>query len=169
MKHTWRNLLRGLLEWTGALRRTDLVAERTDEHPGPDELAGCRLIIVGAGSIDKWACFRCPGGCGQKIQLSLSPQQRPRWRVAVDWLGRPTIHPSVCQTNVCKCHFWVRAGRILWCSDSRHTLHGGSSNSLSRNSIRWPAHDVLRRSCITASGESHRNAQSHPIHERDLV
>ncbi|MGB4950377.1 MAG: DUF6527 family protein [Rhizobiaceae bacterium] len=68
--------------------------------------------------VDKWACFRCPCGCGETIKLSLSKNRRPRWTAISDWLKRPAISPSVRQTNECRCHFWIRQGRIDWCKDS---------------------------------------------------
>ncbi|MDV4146480.1 DUF6527 family protein [Shimia sp. FJ5] len=81
------------------------------------------MIIVRDG-VDKWACFHCPSGCGETIKLSLSKNRMPRWTAMSDWLRRPTISPSVRQTNECRCHFWIRCGRIDWCRDSpRHELH----------------------------------------------
>ncbi|WJY23323.1 DUF6527 family protein [Fontisubflavum oceani] len=53
--------------------------------------------------------------------MSLSKNRRPRWTAMSDWLRRPTISPSVRQTNECRCHFWIHQGRIDWCNDSpRH-------------------------------------------------
>lgn len=49
--------------------------------------------------------------------LSVSMNRRPRWRTLVDWLGRPTVEPSIRQVNECRCHFWVCCGRVVWCAD----------------------------------------------------
>lgn len=38
--------------------------------------------------------------------------------VHLDWLRRPSVTPSVRQLNDCGCHFWIKSGRIQWCSDS---------------------------------------------------
>ncbi|MCW3783225.1 DUF6527 family protein [Defluviimonas salinarum] len=75
------------------------------------------MIVVRDG-VDKWACFLCPGGCGEVLKLSLSRNRRPRWKVNIDWLARPTAAPSVRQLNECRCHFWIRKGRVEWCRDS---------------------------------------------------
>ncbi|WP_353315381.1 MULTISPECIES: DUF6527 family protein [unclassified Shimia] len=80
----------------------------------PDE-----LTLVENGDIKKWACLRCPGGCGEVIILSLNPNQRPRWRVSEDFWLRPTVHPSVHQKNECGCHFWIKKGQISWCRGGR--------------------------------------------------
>lgn len=88
-------------------------------HPSPEELVQGVFVVVKDAQHDKWACFRCPGGCGQKVQLSLSNQRSPRWRVKLDYLDRPTVSPSVRMTNHCGCHFWIRDGLVEWCPDSR--------------------------------------------------
>ncbi|WP_368040676.1 DUF6527 family protein [Roseicella sp. DB1501] len=89
-----------------------------DRHPTPEELPAGRLVVVEDGGRQKWVCFRCPGGCGARLQLSLNPTRRPRWGVSLDWLRRPSISPSVHQTNACRCHFWVKQGAIDWCRDT---------------------------------------------------
>ncbi|UWQ77025.1 DUF6527 family protein [Leisingera sp. M658] len=78
-----------------------------------------RLTLVESGGIKKWACLTCPGGCGEVINLSLNPNQRPRWRISEDFWLRPTIHPSVHQKNECGCHFWIKNGQTTWCRGGR--------------------------------------------------
>jgi hypothetical protein len=78
------------------------------------------FLVVRDGDLEKWGCLRCPGGCGEKIMLSMSPRRKPRWMVQFDWRGRPTVSPSVWQTNSCQCHFWIRSGQVDWCDDSGH-------------------------------------------------
>lgn len=112
------SLLRALLSWFGLISRPTLVGEVVKRHPSPEELPEKRVLIVRDGALDKWACLRCPGGCGEKIMLSLSNNRRPRWSAQLDWLQRPTLHPSVRQLNRCRCHFWVRRGLVFWCADS---------------------------------------------------
>lgn len=126
---TWRELTRrGLLACHGPLRwllihtrrisRPDLVMLVMDRHPKPDDLIPGRLVVVQDGPVQKWACFRCPCGCGARMQLSLNPTRRPRWSVSADWLRRPTVAPSVHQRDGCRAHFWIRKGRVEWCGDS---------------------------------------------------
>jgi len=111
------NWLRKGLELFCLIPRSDLVAEFTPRHPAPDQIVPGEMTIVRDG-VNKWACFRCPGGCGEKIKLSLNQKRRPRWTVTPDCLNRPTVSPSIRQLNECRCHFWIRQGRVDWCKDS---------------------------------------------------
>ena len=90
------------------LESVDVTACVRARHPKPDALHPDRLIVERSDDIEKWACFQCPGECGEKIMLSISQTQMPRWRVVIDWFGRPTIEPSIRQVNECRCHFWIR-------------------------------------------------------------
>lgn len=114
----WRNFLRGLLVRIEVIRRPDLIGHTMNQHPTPDELPSGSLVLVKNGQYLKWACFRCPGGCGEKLQLSVNVNQRPHWTVQLDWLRRPSVTPSIRQLNTCRCHFWIKKGVVKWCSDS---------------------------------------------------
>jgi hypothetical protein len=116
----WNEFLLRALAWCGVVARPDLVGRVSPTHPAPNALPAGRLVVVRDNGLEKAACLRCPGGCGAKIILSLSPKRLPRWRVRLDWLGRPSIEPSVRQLNACRCHFWIRSGRVEWCQDSGH-------------------------------------------------
>ncbi len=116
-----RHLIRRTLEVCRLTPNAEFLAVVRDRHPAGDDLPEGQLVVVrGMGTVDKWAVFRCPGGCGEKLQLSLLPQRRPRWSVQVDWLGRPMITPSIRVTSSCRCHFHLRNGRVEWCPDSGH-------------------------------------------------
>lgn len=67
---------------------------------------------------EKWAVFRCPKHEDEIIQLSLMQNRRPRWSITLDFLDRPTIHPSVRQLDGAYAHFWVKSGAIDWCADT---------------------------------------------------
>lgn len=110
MRLLFARLLRSL-----RLLHFDLLSRSVERHPADDEIAPGELLVVETEGIRKWACLKCPGGCGMKIALSLNPNRRPRWEVARDWFGRPSITPSVHQLNACGCHFWIRQGRVDWC------------------------------------------------------
>lgn len=101
------------------LLRADLLTRVADRMPADMEIKSGELVVVESDGFRKWACLKCPGGCGVKIALSLNPNRRPRWHVAADWFARPSIEPSVHQMNDCRCHFWVRRGVIEWCPDGR--------------------------------------------------
>lgn len=111
-------LARKVLVWCGLINRPDLVGTIVEDFPAPDELASGLLHVVQDGNRRKWACMPCPCGCGHRLQLSLSAASRPRWTVDLDWLERPTLHPSVRETDGCRAHFWVRQGRVEWCADT---------------------------------------------------
>jgi hypothetical protein len=89
-----------------------------NEHPDTPTIDGRHIYVVGAKGHSKWAYFRCPADRSEIVQLSLQPQRRPRWTVAVDFLGRPTITPSVRQLDGSYAHFWIKKGAVIWCADS---------------------------------------------------
>ena len=99
------------------IKKPDFVTAYSVRQPKTDELVVGELVVVGDGEKKKWACFKCPGGCGEKIMLCLSPKRSPHWVVTTDFLNRPSAFPSVWQQNDCKCHFWINKGNIKWCRD----------------------------------------------------
>jgi hypothetical protein len=94
--------------------KAEYLIKEVSRHPGKTVIPVGELWLVIDGEISKWACLTCPGGCNSSISLSLSPDRRPRWTVEQDFWGRPTIAPSVHQHSVCKCHFWIREGSVVW-------------------------------------------------------
>lgn len=114
----FHNILRKMLVWRRYIRRPDFSAQTVLTHPTPEEIKSGQIIVVGDVQYQKWACFRCPGGCGESILLSLNQKRHPSWKITIDWLGRPTLYPSIRQLNDCQCHFWIRQGMIEWCADS---------------------------------------------------
>lgn len=114
MRVTLARLLRGL-----GIVRFDLLAREQETHPSPASMRPEELVIVRDGEHAKWACMRCPCGCGADIKLSLNPSRRPRWTVEQDWLLRPSVSPSVHRKEGCCCHFWIRRGRVDWCRGGR--------------------------------------------------
>lgn len=116
----WRNVFCEVLVLLRLIRRPNFVVRILDSHPAFHEILPGVIVVVADGERPKWACFFCPGGCGNKFQLSLNPSKRPRWEVTLDWLNRPSIYPSVHQKNSCCAHFWIRKGHVEWCQDSGH-------------------------------------------------
>lgn len=104
-----------MLRQLGLLRFDFLVTKQESFPQVPD--ADEQLILVESGAIQKWACFSCPGGCGERISLSLNPERRPCWRIATDFWQRLTLHPSMHQQNECRCHFWIKKGQVHWCKN----------------------------------------------------
>ncbi len=112
------DIVRNLLVKLHLIPQPVFITQVVQEHPVPEEIKKGRLYLVRGGKKDKWACFRCPGGCDETIKLSLSQSRSPRWSVSSDWLKRPTVLPSVRQISECRCHFWVKKGGIDWCADT---------------------------------------------------
>jgi hypothetical protein len=114
MKH----LITKILKWLHLIE-FDVLSRTSETYPVENQIASGELIFVIDAGIEKWACLKCPGGCGATIPLSLNPNRRPRWAVTLDWFQRPTVKPSVHQKNGCGCHFWITKGRIDWCKDGK--------------------------------------------------
>lgn len=110
--------LRSLLSYTGVITKPEMAAVYVIDNPDRETLAPGTLYVVGDKRFQKWAVLRCPCGCGDAIMLSLSKTRRPSWSVEVDWLGRPTLDPSIRQTSGCYSHFWLRRGKLDWCGDT---------------------------------------------------
>jgi hypothetical protein len=109
--------IRHCLEALGLIFPAAVVARISPDYPD-ETLAPGVLHVVGGKNYQKWAYLKCPCGCGAQIMLSLSTTKRPNWTVTFDWLGRPTIRPSIWQSDGCFSHFWVREGRIEWTKDT---------------------------------------------------
>ncbi len=58
----------------------------------------------------------CPCGCGEALHMSLHDDSRPRWRIRDHRDGTVTLFPSVWRTVGCRSHFFLRRGRVEWCS-----------------------------------------------------
>jgi hypothetical protein len=108
----------------GFIAEPRFLARFAETNPAKEQLAETAFVIVRSGEFLKWACFRCPCGCGEKISLSLAAGRRPLWRVSTDQIGRPTVSPSVWQTAGCYSHFWIRNGRVDWCPGSGAPYRG---------------------------------------------
>lgn len=113
-----RDLLRHSLVWLRLIRQPDLLGRCVPLHPTPADLRPGELYLVGTPTRWKWVCLRCPDACGALLQLSLNPRGRPCWTASLDWLGRPTVHPSIHQLDGCRSHFWIHRGRIVWCPEA---------------------------------------------------
>lgn len=74
-----------------------------------------RSIILARDGEEDWCIgFRCPCGCGRKIELLIIEEAKPRWDYSVSDDGLPTLHPSVWLNSGCKSHFWLKNGKIYW-------------------------------------------------------
>jgi len=75
-----------------------------------------RSLVLACEDGENWCVgLQCPCGCGEVIELLVVPEAKPRWDIAVDAKGWPSLSPSVWRQKGCCSHFWIRAGRIHWC------------------------------------------------------
>ncbi|WP_221445042.1 DUF6527 family protein [Pseudomonas fluvialis] len=118
-----KHLIRSALVAFRVIPSPRFTLRTVERHPAPNEISADELVLVKSGGQEKWACFICPCGCGNRMQLSLNPKVRPNWRVLSDWLNRPTIHPSIRQLNACWGHYWIRSGEVDWCADTGRESH----------------------------------------------
>lgn len=80
----------------------------------PMEIFGSIIYLERRNGFNKWAYFKCPK-CDELIQIPTGGGKNS-WSVDVDFWGRPTLSPSIWQTGSCQAHFFIRKGKIDWCS-----------------------------------------------------
>lgn len=103
----WRRMLAAL-----APRRSLKVVEG---DMLPAKLPRWNLVLARDGDEDWVVGLRCPCGCGQRLEMMLLKEVKPRWDISVDQGGHVSLHPSVRLRDGCKSHFWIRSGKVLWC------------------------------------------------------
>ena len=81
----------------------------------PEKLPLRNLVLARDGDEDWSVGLRCPCGCGRRLEMMLLEEVRPRWDVSIDRRGLVSLHPSVWLREGCRSHFWVKAGKIVWC------------------------------------------------------
>jgi len=114
----FKTILRNISVGIGIIRKPALIGDFLEEHPIPENIQAGVVYVIRSAGYPKWAIFRCPEHENEIIQLCLMEKRRPRWTVKMDWLGRPTINPSVRQLESPYAHFWVKTGHVEWCADS---------------------------------------------------
>lgn len=107
--------------WSEALEYLDTLRGRytvliVDDLP--DELQARKVYAVGDEGHFWLAALKCPCGCGDTIQLPMMAGQRPRWTLAAKRARLPSLSPSVDRTVGCRSHFWMRQGKIHWCTST---------------------------------------------------
>lgn len=131
------SLIRRVAAWIGELFAPSPVSSRVPERvrqpeapvlfpstklvekpPRNEDIVAGRLYCIVKGGTPRWALFQCPCRCGNVVTLSLQPVHRPHWRLTHSHAERPTLHPSVWRDKGCLSHFWLRDGRVSWCSDT---------------------------------------------------
>ena len=82
----------------------------------PDVLKQGEVVLVGEDPTQpQWLAFDCPCRRGHRLLINLSQSRRPRWTLHHDDRERVSLHPSVDSfSEVGRCHFWLRRGRVAW-------------------------------------------------------
>lgn len=96
----------------------NFVARYADDNPNANSLVEGEIVIVGNRDYQKWAYLKCPCGCGNTTLLSLSTKTRPSWKIYLNWMMIPTVHPSVRDVGSCYSHYWIKKGKVHWCRDT---------------------------------------------------
>lgn len=103
----WRRIVTGLTP-----RR---LLKVVDGDTLPARLPLWNLVVARDDGEDWSVGMRCPCGCGQRLEMMVLKEVKPRWDVSTDFRGRVTLHPSVWLREGCRSHFWVRSGKVIWC------------------------------------------------------
>lgn len=82
----------------------------------PDTPLPRTVYVVGGRRHPFSAVVACPRrACRQSVNLDVSPEVTPRWRVQEHTDGTLSLHPSIHVAALpCKCHYWLRRGRVVW-------------------------------------------------------
>lgn len=80
----------------------------------PQKLPRRNLVLAREDNEDWAVAFRCPCGCGKRLELLLFEEAKPNWSINIGKGGKPTLHPSVWLKGGCKSHFWLRDGKVIW-------------------------------------------------------
>ncbi|WP_407947756.1 DUF6527 family protein [Pontiella desulfatans] len=58
--------------------------------------------------------FKCPCGCGDRVELNILQDCWPCWRYSEQETGLMSIYPSVWLIHDCGAHFSVHGSSIKW-------------------------------------------------------
>lgn len=103
--------------WFLKLKENLLPARRiiVIEADTPPQKLPWRSLVLAREDNEDWAvAFRCPCGCGKRLELMLIKEAKPNWSISISQRDRPTLHPSVWLKGGCKSHFWLREGKVVW-------------------------------------------------------
>lgn len=81
----------------------------------PKRLPRRDLVLARDDGEDWCVGLRCPCGCGDSLELLVVAEAKPRWDIAIDKMGKPSLSPSIWRKTGCHSHFWLSNGRVRWC------------------------------------------------------
>jgi len=82
----------------------------------PKKLKPGILYIEGESQSEQFASLLCPCGCKEEINLNLEPEEKPCW--VLNGGRRTDLSPSIWKSSNCKSHFFIKKGKIKWCTDN---------------------------------------------------
>ncbi len=101
-----------LQQWFGKSEPTDyknvIYVESLSDIPMQ---TGTTIYIVRNDGRKKWIVFRCPNGCGQRIEVNLMQSKYPFWTVKVK-SKKVSLWPSVIVEG-CGAHFFLSKSKII--------------------------------------------------------
>lgn len=80
----------------------------------PERIESRTLHLIGEQDKFWLAVMKCPCGCQDVINLPMSANARPCWKAFIQ-SNKPTLSPSIHRTTGCRSHFFLKAGRVVWC------------------------------------------------------
>jgi len=74
------------------------------------------VYIIGGRKYPFQAAIVCPKRkCKNIVQVDISPETEPHWKLTEHSNGKVSLTPSVHVTGMpCQCHYWLRRGVIWW-------------------------------------------------------
>jgi hypothetical protein len=73
------------------------------------------IFIVRSGDRYKWAVFKCPDNCGNRVEVNLMESKYPFWRLEIK-RKKVTLEPSVIVES-CHSHFCLINSKVVWAID----------------------------------------------------
>lgn len=98
------------------LTRKELLLKVCTVDDLPKTLNSSKLYVVGEGEYQWYAAMLCPCNCRAILYMNLSPDDYPEWSLSTDIHGNATLKPSIWRKVGCKSHFWLRDGKVYWCT-----------------------------------------------------
>ena len=106
----WRGWLRSWFVRSDPPRLTEFLEEL------PKQLDPKKVYVLGEGDHRWIVAMVCPCGCGATLEMSVLADAKPRWRLIEHADRTATLQPSVWRRVGCRSHFFLRRGRVVWCS-----------------------------------------------------
>ena len=92
----------------------------------PARIPARSAVIVGTPADPRWLAFDCPCRTGHQIMLNLDRRRPPYWTVTST--RRLTVRPSIDSDRPgCRCHYYIREGKVTWVPDIRRREDGRES------------------------------------------